>query len=122
MPTTAAAAPGAAPADAPIADRVGETPVASDRLNVKPAPPANQYLGIKCAPVSSAAPVLGRAPQLAGTRASRSAARDFGVYARSPRSSRAGRSNGRKNFLVITLAPAPTAFASGGFRLRTRSR
>gem|GEM_PF-2132231 len=46
-PTAAAAARDGALAGAPSAGRVGEIPVASDRLNVSPAPPADQYLRIK---------------------------------------------------------------------------
>jgi hypothetical protein len=46
-PTTAAAARDGAHEGAPSAGRVGETPVASDRLNVRPGPPPDQYLRIK---------------------------------------------------------------------------
>jgi hypothetical protein len=56
----------------------------------------DQYARIKCAPVSSAAPALGLAPALAGTRANRSAARDFAAAARIARSSPAGRTGVRK--------------------------
>jgi len=86
-------------------------------------PRADQYLRIKGAPVSSAALVLGRAPARAGTLASRNAAKDFAALARIPRSSRDGRSNGRKKCsVVITLAASLTASGSGVFRLLTRSR
>jgi len=79
--------------------------------------------GLSRAPVSSAAPVPGRAPTRAGTLASRSAARDFAAGARISHSSQAGRSNGRKKCsVVITLAASLTASGSGGFRLFTRPR
>src|SRR5579863_860431 len=123
MPAAAAAATDGALAGAPSADRVGETPVASDRLNVRERRRADQYVGIKCAPVSSPALVPGCALARAGTRANRSAARDFAVFARIPRSSRDGRRNGRKKCsVVITLAGSLTASSSGGFLLRARSR
>jgi len=121
-PTAAAAVLGAGLEDAPIVGRVGETPVASDRLNVREGQRRIQYVEIKCALLSSAAPVPGRAPAHAGMPASRIVARDFAAPARSFRSNRAGRSNTRKNFLVITLAASSTASGSAGFRLRTRSR
>src|SRR5579872_54434 len=76
-PTTAAAVPDGARANAPNDGRVGETPVSSDRLNVKAIPPADQYLGIKCAPVSSEAPVGRRAPSRACKHVNSSAARGF---------------------------------------------
>jgi len=55
--------------------------------------------GLTRAPVSSAAPVLGRAPARASRRANRSAARDFAAGARISRSSLAGRSRDRKKIL-----------------------
>ena len=68
-------------------------------------------------------PRRGRAPARAGTRASRSAARDFASGARISHSSLAGRSNGRKECsVVITLAASLTASDSAGFRSLTRSR
>jgi hypothetical protein len=45
-PTTGVAAPDGAPEGAPSVDRAGETPVAFS-LNVRPAPPADQYVRIK---------------------------------------------------------------------------
>jgi hypothetical protein len=81
----------------------------------------DQYVGIK-----SRASFQRRHPwtrsSAAGRPASRSVARDFVARAGIPRSSPAGRSNPRKNFLVITLAGSSTAFGSGGFRLRARFR
>ena len=82
----------------------------------------DQYLRIKSAPVSSAAPVLRCAPAPAGRRVSRNVVRDFAAGARMSRSSLSGRSIPRKKFLVITLAASSTASGSVGFRLRTRSR
>jgi hypothetical protein len=122
-PTTAVAAPHAAPAGAPSAVRAGETPVASDSLNVRPAASAINISGLNRAPSSSAVPAPGRAPPRACTPANRSAVRDFSALDRIPRSSPAGRSIGRKKcFVVITLGACLTASGSGGFRLLTRSR
>jgi len=52
--------------------------------------------GLNRVPVSSAAPVPGRAPTRAGSRASRIVVKDFAAHARIPRSSQAGHRNRRK--------------------------
>lgn len=54
--------------------------------------------GLTHAPVSSVAPVVGRAPSRAGTPGNRSVATDFAAGAGMPGSSQAGRSSHRKNF------------------------
>src|SRR3974377_1694183 len=83
----------------------------------------DQYLRIKCAPVSSGARARGLAPARADTLRHRSAARDFAAVARSARNSPAGHTSARKkSSLVITLAGSLTAFGSRGFRLLARSR
>jgi len=76
-PTTAAVAQDGALASAPSDGRVGETPVASDGLNIRPVRPWINISGFKSAPVSTGAPVHGRAPSRAGKRASSNAVTDF---------------------------------------------
>ncbi len=79
--------------------------------------------GLNRALVSSAAPGLAPVPARAGTRVSRSAARDFAAGARISRSTPAGRSNPRKKSSEgITLAGSLTDSGFGGFRFLTRSR
>lgn len=74
--------------------------------------------GLSRAPVSNASPAPGRAPARADRHASRSVARDFAARARIPRSSPAGRMNGRKEcWVVMTLATSSTASGSGGSRI-----
>lgn len=62
----------------------------------KPVSPADQYLRIKCAPASSAAPAAGRNPAPAGTPRNRSAAKGFAAAAQNARSTPAGRMGARK--------------------------
>ena len=98
---------------------------------------ADQYLRIKCAPLSSAAPALERAPALVGTLHNRSAARDFAAAAQSTRSTPAGRRCARKKMFrsdyprslancfwplrLPALDPFPVARALGvAFPLTTR--
>src|SRR5262249_3140707 len=114
-PIGAVAALDGALASAPSDGRAGEPPVASVTGNVSPAPPADQYLRLKSAPVSSDAPVLGRAPWHAGRRASSSAAGGFAADLRIPRNSPVGRACVRKkSSWVITLAASLSASGSGG--------
>src|SRR5215472_19046168 len=83
----------------------------------------DQYVRIKYAPVSSAAPAPPPAPVRGGTKRNKSAAKGFAAVARSARSSPAGRTSARKNdSLVITLAASLSASASAALRLFTRSR
>jgi len=83
----------------------------------------DQYVRIKCAPASSAAPVAAPAPTPAGIRANRSAAKDFAAAARIDRSTPAGRTCARKKSSgVITLAPSLIASGSAAFRSLTRCR
>jgi len=122
-PAAAVAAPGGELGDAPIAARAGETPVASDSLNVRPAASAINIPGLNRAPSSSAVPAPERAPPRACTPANRSAVKDFAALSEIPRSSPAGRNYGRKKgAVVITLAGSLTGSDSGGFRLLARSR
>jgi hypothetical protein len=73
--------------------------------------------------VSSATPVVRPVPAHAGRPPNRSAAKDFAAGGGIARSSRAGRSHGRKKCsVVITLAASLTASGSVGFRLLTCSR
>jgi len=95
-PTAAAAAPDGALASAPSDGQAGETPVASVRLNVRPAPPRINMSGFKSVPASSGAPAHGRAQWHGDNHANSSAARDFAADARIPRSSRADHKNSRK--------------------------
>jgi len=70
--TAAVVAPDGALAGAPSADRAGETPVASDSLNVKLAPPADQYLRINSRAFPAPLPLddaLQRAPAGVGAEA-----------------------------------------------------
>src|SRR5207249_301986 len=111
-------APHGALASAPSAGRVGEAPVASDRLNVSRRRQPINIPGLTRALFSSAAPDLGRAPAHAGRHGNRSVVRDFAAPARIFRSSPAGHKNGRKKCsVVITLAASVTASGSGVFRL-----
>ena len=71
---------------------------------------------------ASAVPVPRRAPSRAGKPANRTVAAAIAANARSTRSSPAGRSRPRKNFLGMTLAGPGTAFFSAGFRSFSRSR
>jgi hypothetical protein len=65
-PANAAAAPAGALAGASNAGRVGETPIASDRLNVRDGHHQINTLGLNRALVSSTAPSPGHAPAPAG--------------------------------------------------------
>jgi hypothetical protein len=83
----------------------------------------DQYARIKCVPVSIAAPALGPAPVLVGTRMNKSVAKDFAAGERIARSSPAGRMCARKKCSgVITLAASLTVSGSVAFRRLTRSR
>jgi hypothetical protein len=82
-----------------------------------------QYVRIKCAPVSIAAPARRLALPRVDTTDNKSAAKGFAAGLRTAHSSLAGRSYSRKKCSeVITLVPSLTASGFSGFRLLARSR
>src|SRR5215469_1455152 len=73
----------------------------------------DQYVQIKCAPVSSAALVPGPAPERACTPRNKNAAADFDADGQIARSTPAGRRSARKKCsLVITLVVSLTGSGS----------